>query len=94
MFFCFRDGQASPAIAPCFLRRLATASALGRWENDIVPYGTYFVEPCSEDVDYRLAKRHGAPFASLAEDFDMSARAERHVLALKARHLREPEACL
>lgn len=43
------------------------------------------------NVGSRLANRDGALLAPLAEDFDVSARADRHILTLQARRLRQAE---
>ena len=63
-------------------------------EDHIVRGGVQLVEPGFEHIGEGLAKRDGALLAALAEDFDVSAGAERHVLTPKARRLRQAEARL
>src|SRR6266496_4362430 len=58
----------------------AQSPAAHAWKDDAVLGGARFIEPSFEDCGDRFAERNGALLSPFAEDFDMSARAERNIL--------------
>src|SRR5216684_5364742 len=70
------------------------SSAAHAWKNDAVLGGACFIEPCFENCSDWFAKRNGALLSSLAEDYDMSARADRNILTFQAGHFGQAQACL
>src|SRR5258708_7756918 len=63
-------------------------------EDDTVVGGACFIEPCFKNSGDGFAERDGALLSPLAEDFDMSARAECYVLTFQAGHFGQAQACL
>ena len=72
----------------------AQSSAADAREHELALVWIRFIEPCREYGGDRLAERDDALLAALAVDFDVGARAERHVLTLQACHFRQAHAGL
>lgn len=99
MCFFFSEAQISLAAAKCFFRRRSTASALNRppripWKAILSWAALVSFEPCFKNSGDGFAQRNGTLLSPLAEDFDMSARAEGYVLTFRAGHYGQAQACL